>query len=676
MEGSDNVIEKTSSAPAVRNLQRTASQRSNVWDHFSQPVDKKTVCQHCKGAYKFTGGTTNLINHLKSMHPSVLPEARKAIKTEAVTSFGTRPIGTFGATYSLKPCSGVKREQISELLVDWITSDMRPLGIVNDPGFRELLHFLEPGFTVPSRTTVTKMVRQRHEKSKKELIGKLKDAKAVSITTDGWTSKAVMSFVTYTVHFINPSWDLDSFVLETSQFEGSHTADNLATEVKAIVEKFAIPATALQCIVHDEAANAVAAGKKLTREEGWKSQVCAAHRLQTCIRHAISGSRAIEKVLATARRLVGHFHHSSKSTEVLRSRQVAMGLRKASNTLTLVQDVSTRWNSSFLMLDRLLALKLPVLAAVEDPATSCDESMKLKDAHWALAKEVVPTLAPFAKATTVLGGEKYCTSSLVVPVIHTLVQGLQSELNDASGTITGFRACLRTELKKKFQLDPLQPLALPSLCAAVDPRSRALTFLESEADQRCLKEQVVSVTRSLAETRQPSQTSEENSAAGAPPAKRAKLNTDEEAVSFFFGGSQPAESDPSVEIESEVQQYFSERSTTADRTANPLQWWKANANRYPNVARVAEQLLCTPATSVPAERVFSAAGLIVNKLRASLTAKNIDALIFLHANSSLKASRSKILAGLPSNIARATSVPREKRLQQEEEDDAPSLPDM
>ena len=57
---------------------------------------------------------------------------------------------------------------------------------------------------------------------------KLKDAKAVSVTTDGWTSKAVQSFVTYTIYFANPVlWKLESFVLATSRFEGSHTSSRM-----------------------------------------------------------------------------------------------------------------------------------------------------------------------------------------------------------------------------------------------------------------------------------------------------------------------------------------------------------------------------------------------------------------------------------------------------------------
>lgn len=64
----------------------------------------------------------------------------------------------------------------------------------------------------------------------------------------------------------------------------------------------------------------------------------------------------------------------------------------------------------------------------------------------------------------------------------------------------------------------------------------------------------------------------------------------------------------------------------------PTTWWKANQKKYPRLAKLASAYLPVPATSVPSERVFSAAGLIVNRLRTRLHPEHVDMLIFLNKN--------------------------------------------
>ena len=56
----------------------------------------------------------------------------------------------------------------------------------------------------------------------------------------------------------------------------------------------------------------------------------------------------------------------------------------------------------------------------------------------------------------------------------------------------------------------------------------------------------------------------------------------------------------------ELDLYTKERPVS--RKVNPFDWWKANSVNYPKLAVVAGCFLCSPATSVPAERLFSTVG--------------------------------------------------------------------
>ena len=71
------------------------------------------------------------------------------------------------------------------------------------------------------------------------------------------------------------------------------------------------------------------------------------------------------------------------------------------------------------------------------------------------------------------------------------------------------------------------------------------------------------------------------------------------------------------------------RNTPGDVTSDPLEWWKANEHLYPTLALLAMRRLCIPATSAPAERVFSLAGITIANDRAQLTHENAADCIFL-----------------------------------------------
>lgn len=86
-------------------------------------------------------------------------------------------------------------------------------------------------------------------------------------------------------------------------------------------------------------------------------------------------------------------------------------------------------------------------------------------------------------------------------------------------------------------------------------------------------------------------------------------------------------------LRKEVEMYFDQESgRKKEKNFSPLQWWKKNEERFPNIALLARSYLAVPATSTPSERLFSAAGNIVSKKRASLTPAHVDMLTFLHFN--------------------------------------------
>ena len=65
---------------------------------------------------------------------------------------------------------------------------------------------------------------------------------------------------------------------------------------------------------------------------------------------------------------------------------------------------------------------------------------------------------------------------------------------------------------------------------------------------------------------------------------------------------------------------------------NILDWWKKHREIYPCLYQAVKCTLSIPATSVPAERIFSLAGFLVTKRRARLMSDKVNKIIFLNRN--------------------------------------------
>ena len=154
------------------------------------------------------------------------------------------------------------------------------------------------------------------------------------------------------------------------------------------------------------------------------------------------------------------------------------------------------------------------------------------------------------------------------------------------------------------------------LAAALDPRYHQLKFLSDDQHSRtriALKEKVQQIYHEREAPQQ--QQSETNDAQTSNVTALTFLLEDDSQESDRVG---------------EVDKYLAE--TPLNHDENCLEWWSRNSSRFPAVAELAKRYLCIPATSVPAERIFTTAGLTISQQRSSLKPENADILIFLNKN--------------------------------------------
>ena len=133
---------------------------------------------------------------------------------------------------------------------------------------------------------------------------------------------------------------MESKVLQTSEMPERHTRVNISERLKAAACEWNIANDRLAAVVHDNAANMVLA-VDLVGE--WDDFGCFGHTLQLAVNVGLN-LNPLSHLLAAARKFVGHFKHSVTAVASLNNKQKAINVPEH----RLIQDVSTRWNSTYL----------------------------------------------------------------------------------------------------------------------------------------------------------------------------------------------------------------------------------------------------------------------------------------------------------------------------------------
>ena len=386
---------------------------------------------------------------------------------------------TITAAFKRLPPNSQRAKKITKSVAEFLVSDLRPYSTVSKPGFVNLMNTLEPSYVVPSRTHFSdKVIPELYEATKSEVIEAINNALSVAITTDGWSSRAVESYVTTTGHFIDDNWIIQNYVLETVLVPGSHTGLHLSEVLKSAAEKWGILKT-VNPVVTDNAANILSAVREFPDLN--PHITCFAHTLNLATQRGL-GVKQLDKLLTRVRKVVAYFKRSPKATSVLDDKIKLLDLPK----LKLISDCPTRWNSTLYMLQRFLKLEPAVQATLVTPDLKKDLKNVAELSELAETNGLdmcIEILEKLEEATVLISSAANVTISLILPTKFSILEKTKAADGESGDSVLlrEFKKAIYSDLKKRYEGE-IKDILLQ--ITALDPRFLQLTFLtESEKNE-------------------------------------------------------------------------------------------------------------------------------------------------------------------------------------------------
>jgi hypothetical protein len=358
---------------------------------------------------------------------------------------------------------GFKSEKLVNAILYMIAKDNQPLSIVENKGFINLMNVSSPNFKIPSRRDISRRLEGKYNSFQDLFKNELNKVKYVSLTMDIWTDIHTQSYLGVTVHFEKNN-KLASGLLGVIDLQERHTSQYIADTLNEVCKQWDISLETITAIVTDGAANITKAVDLLFGNPNKPRHIpCFAHTLNLVAQNAIARVTDLSLLIKNVKSIVTWFKHSVVASDEL---------RKVSNS-KLTQEVPTRWNSTFYMLERFIALRR-FINDIVNRNTSAPPMVCAKDIEEII--EIITVLRPLEAATKELCGEQYVSSSMVIPIVHLL----ETKIDEATTTqilSNQLKNALKLECSKR--LGQIENVTFLAIATILDPRFKRLYFKNS-----------------------------------------------------------------------------------------------------------------------------------------------------------------------------------------------------
>ena len=601
----DQSLRYKSQQITVQNL--PAKQTSSAWKHYTKHNDTSAKCCFCDKIIKHSGNTTNLIQHLSRKH-EILLQANKKRKCDSDSESSkklqlgneSRIDDAFSKIKSFKE-GGQTADRITLSIMYMIAIDKLPLSTVEAKGFKMLMKTTAPLYKIPSRKTVTIMIEARYEMMKKQFREKVKELSSYTLTCDNWTDVTNQSYLGVTIHYLGADCEMKNGHLGVLPLDKNHTSDYLHDSLLKVMEDFHVDSNKVKAVVSDSAANIRSAVIKLVGSN--RQLPCFAHILSHLVPNALQSIQSAIEIITKVKKIVKLIRHSIVASDELRRLQKRDG-KTDGTVLKFIQDVETRWNTTYYMLERFLALEEYVYSVTSKCSNMPDMLSRIE---ILVLKDLVALMSPVASVITEISGENYPTCSVMIPIIHCMTAAI-TDFVTATEIGNEFKAKLLNRINNKFH--HLESTPILAISTILDPRFKRLYFKTALAASNAIQD-IDSQLRKISgyKTRKAIENDQDVN------------NTKSSTPNLWhFHDNLVMKNREVADVESlnlELKQYL--HQPVINRSENAFKHWESLKPAFPTLSKLALQYLSIISTSVPCERLFSHAGNVKTDNRSRLT---------------------------------------------------------
>lgn len=609
---------------------------SKLWNHFSisSTDPTKVVCLHCsrtisRGKKTTNLGTSCLFRHMQRFHGNVLENnsniSGDVSSAEIQVKQELMDISTYEENAEkFSECHPIAKK-ITKLIAEMLALDLQPSTVVENVGLNRLLGYLQPQYSLPSSSYFTSTaIPEMYESVKQVLLTHLKEAEGgiIHFTTSVWVTSQTQEYLTLTAHWVTfesqvvpQGQDFHcSALLGVSSIDCDYNIQNIQKQLEQLWDTW-IGSSGLKIgftVTDNQTIESILASSD------HNTMQCFVHNVDLIINEAIKSQRMVQNLLSIARKICERVHRSAKAKDKLAELQISYQLPENQ----LVQDVPSKWKTSYFMLERLVEQK----KAIDEMSIECNFRELISSDQWEVMQSVCSALKPFEVACREMSN-RTATLGQVIPLIHILNRKIDMLFDETMGIDNMLKSLQESMVTRMSQTlhDPRYMWA-----TMLDPRYKTSLFTEEEAEQckQDLIQELELSTSTTTETKPPLSngysevpTSTNSSATNKKDNLWALMDDIRQKVK---GEERPKSSEVAV------MEYLEE--DILDQSCDPLDYWNLKKFLWPDLAKVAVRYLGCPPSTVPADTLISTSSLncALNQSRPLL--ENLERLLFLKVN--------------------------------------------